>query len=61
MDITLKEMAEKLKTYDEYRIVYHIRPDGDCIGTAFGLALALQSIGKKCDVVGQDEIPHIHR
>ena len=61
MNTTLKEMAEKLKTYDEYRIVYHIRPDGDCIGTAYGLALALQSIGKKCDVVGQDEIPRIHR
>ncbi|MDE5884112.1 MAG: hypothetical protein K2H29_03425 [Oscillospiraceae bacterium] len=52
MDISLQELAEKLKVSDEYRIVYHIRPDGDCIGSAFALALELQSIGKKCEVVG---------
>ena len=61
MDISIKEMAQKLKEYNNYCIVYHIRPDGDCIGTAFGLCLALQSIGKKCTVEGQDEIPRIHR
>lgn len=61
MDISIKEIAEKLMEYDEYRIVYHIRPDGDCIGSAFALALALQSVGKKCDVAGQDEIPRGHR
>lgn len=60
MDITLKEMAEKLREYDEYRIVYHIRPDGDCIGSAYALCLALQSIGKKCDVAGQDSVPRVH-
>ncbi len=30
MDITIKKMAEKLKEFSEYRIVYYIRPDGDC-------------------------------
>lgn len=61
MDISINEIAEKLMDYSEYRIVYHIRPDGDCIGSAFALALALQSAGKKCDVAGQDEIPRVHR
>lgn len=61
MDITIKEMAKKLKEYDNYCIVYHIRPDGDCIGSSFALALALKFIGKKCTVKGQDEIPRIHR
>lgn len=61
MDINIELIAKKLREYDNYRIVYHIRPDGDCIGSAFGLALALQAIGKKCDVVGQDDIPRIHR
>lgn len=61
MYISIKEMAEKLKEYDNYCIVYHIRPDGDCIGSSYALALALQSIGKKCTVEGQDEIPRIHR
>lgn len=61
MDVTIKEIAEKLKKNDNYCIVYHIRPDGDCIGTAFGLCLALQSIGKKCTVKGQNDIPRSHR
>lgn len=61
MNITIREMAEKLKCYDEYAIVYHIRPDGDCIGSSFALALGLQSIGKKCIVVGRDNVPQIHQ
>lgn len=61
MDVTIKEIAEKLKEYDNYSVVYHIRPDGDAVGSSFALALALQSIGKKCTVKGQDDIPHIHR
>ena len=61
MNVTIREMAEKLKCYDEYAIVYHIRPDGDCIGSSFALALGLQSIGKKCRVVGRDPVPQIHQ
>lgn len=58
---TLLEIARQLKKYKEYRIVYHIRPDGDCIGSAYGLALALQSIGKKCDVTGEYPVPNAYK
>lgn len=61
MDISIEKMAEKLREYQEFRIVYHIRPDGDCIGSSFALALALKSIGAKCEVVGRDEVPRVHR
>lgn len=61
MLVSIKEMAEKLLSYDEYIIVYHIRPDGDCIGSSFALALGLQSLGKKCTVAGRDPVPQIHR
>ena len=61
MNNTIKEMAEKLLEFDEYKIVYHIRPDGDCIGSSFALALGLQSIGKRCAVVGRDPVPMIHQ
>ena len=61
MNVSIKEMAEKLLLWDEYVIVYHIRPDGDCIGSSFALALALQSIGKRCAVVGRDPVPQIHQ
>ncbi len=61
MHVTIEQMAEKLKASEEIRIIYHIRPDGDCIGSAFALALALQAAGVRCDVRGRDEVPHIHR
>lgn len=61
MLVTIKEIAEKLRTYDEFAIVYHIRPDGDCIGSSFALALGLQSIGKRCKVIGRDPVPQIHQ
>src|SRR5262245_42708005 len=38
-------------------IVGHIRPDGDCVGSQLGLALALQAEGKKVTVWNEDPIP----
>ncbi len=61
MNVSIETMAEKFKQYSEYRIVYHIRPDGDCTCSSYALALALKSIGAKCEVVGRDPIPSIHR
>lgn len=61
MLVTIKELAEKILSYDEFAIVYHIRPDGDCIGSSFALALGLQSIGKRCAVIGRDLVPQIHQ
>lgn len=61
MNLTIEEMAERLKEYREFQIVYHIRPDGDCIGSAYALALALKSLGAKCKVIGQDPVPALHR
>ena len=54
-------MAEKLRMCEEIAIVYHIRPDGDCIGSTFALALGLQTIGKRCAVMGRDPVPLIHQ
>lgn len=61
MRVKIRKFAEKLLQYDEFCIVYHIRPDGDCIGSAFALALALQAAGKRCTVTGRDPVPQIHR
>ena len=61
MNTTIQEMAEKLRLYDNYAIVYHIRPDGDCIGSAYALALVLKSIGKACAVLGSDPVPMAYR
>ena len=44
MDLTAKQMAEEIKKYDQFVVVYHIRPDGDCIGSSYALGLALQAL-----------------
>ncbi|MCL2569734.1 MAG: bifunctional oligoribonuclease/PAP phosphatase NrnA [Firmicutes bacterium] len=38
-------------------ISMHVRPDGDCIGTAEALRLALVDMGKKVDVFTDGQIP----
>ncbi|MBI3878155.1 MAG: bifunctional oligoribonuclease/PAP phosphatase NrnA [Verrucomicrobia bacterium] len=38
-------------------VVGHIRPDGDCIGSQVGLALALQNAGKRVVCWNQDPMP----
>ena len=35
----------------------HVRPDGDCIGSQLGLALALQSQGRKVVCWNEDRVP----
>ena len=38
-------------------VVGHIRPDGDCVGSQLGLALALKSEGKRVTVWNEDAVP----
>lgn len=38
-------------------IASHISPDGDNVGSVLGLALALEKIGKKVNILKTDEIP----
>lgn len=38
-------------------VVGHVRPDGDCIGSQLGLALALEAAGKEVTVWNQDSVP----
>ncbi len=53
--MTIKEIADKLKTVKSALIFSHNRPDGDTVGSATALCLALQSLGIKtalcCDSV----------
>ncbi len=55
--LNLSSLCKFLKRHDDYIILTHISPDGDTLGSAYALALGLQSIGKKAYVVCNDEIP----
>src|SRR5690242_3971810 len=39
----------------------HVRPDGDCVGSQLGLALALRSEGKKIVCWNENPLPHKYR
>ena len=55
--ITLKEFAEKLSKEKSVAIFSHMRPDGDTIGSAIALKLALEKKGIKADLYCTDDIP----
>ena len=55
--ITLSEAAEFLKAKDNFVILTHQNPDGDTLGSGFGLAMLLDKMGKKATVICPDEFP----
>ncbi len=52
-----KEIASKLRECSSVAITCHLRPDGDCIGSALGLMLSLRKLGKRADVYNMDPTP----
>ncbi|WP_172674157.1 DHH family phosphoesterase, partial [Syntrophomonas palmitatica] len=56
----LKEIAEFLLENDDFTVVGHAMPDGDCVGSVLGLYHALKQLGKKVQVVLQDAVPPIY-
>lgn len=56
--LSLAALCEFIKTHDNYVILTHANPDGDTLGSAYGLKLGLKKLGKKAQVVCCDEIPH---
>lgn len=46
-----------IREHKTFCIVGHMRPDGDCIGSQLGLALALRAEGKKVVCWNEDAVP----
>lgn len=53
----VEAILETLKEARTVCVVGHIRPDGDCIGSQLGLALALEAAGKEVTIWNQDSVP----
>lgn len=51
----IRQTAEFLTAHDGYLILTHVRPDGDTVGCAAGLCLALRQIGKTAHVLENPE------
>jgi phosphoesterase RecJ-like protein len=54
---SLEEIAELLLNLDNYTIVSHIIPDGDCVGSMLGLYLSLKKSGKQVIMTLSDPVP----
>lgn len=54
---TLSALAERLKSCRNVTILTHAHPDGDTMGSGFGLCYYLRSIGIKANVKNSDDFP----
>ena len=50
-------IAGAIRNAETVALCCHINPDGDTIGGALALRLALRNLGKKADVFCQDKVP----
>ena len=56
--LTLADLCSYLRENDNYLVLTHASPDGDTLGSAYGLKYGLKKLGKKVQVICPDEIPH---
>ncbi len=55
--ISLKELSTKLKSEKSIALFCHVRPDGDCLGSALALKNALIHLGIEAEVFCDDPVP----
>ena len=53
----IDRILEGIRPHRTFCVVGHIRPDGDCIGSQLGLALALRDQGKRVVCWNEDSVP----
>lgn len=55
--MSFQPIIEKILVAESILILSHDRPDGDAIGSALGLGLILEGVGKSIQVVNHDAVP----
>ncbi len=55
--LTCKEAATLLRGWDDILVVCHASPDGDALGSMFGLVRGLRALGKRADWYCADPVP----
>lgn len=61
MKIDFKTAMHRLQSAEDVLILAHANPDGDTLGAAYALLLALQDLGKRAKVVCADGVPERYR
>jgi phosphoesterase RecJ-like protein len=55
--ISLSQLAKKIACEKNVALFVHVRPDGDTLGSAFALKLALESLRIRVEVYSEDSVP----
>lgn len=58
---SLAQIARAIKKRDNFLLVGHSIPDGDCVGSLIALYLALLALGKKTQMLLQEPVPAIYK
>lgn len=53
----MKQIVQELNRAENILLFPHINIDGDALGSSVALCAGLRSLGKKCDILLEDEIP----
>ena len=53
----ITEIVQKLNNAKSVLLFPHVNMDGDALGSAIALCLGLRSLGKRCNILIEDEIP----
>ncbi len=61
MQDMLQHIAALIKEKDGFTIITHVSPDGDALGSSLALYGALVQMGKRAQVVCQNEVPRAYR
>ncbi len=54
----MKEIIRFLNEHDRFLLISHISPDGDTLGSAAALALALRDMGKQVTLAVDGTVSH---
>ena len=57
----LASIARLIEENNEFTLIMHVSPDGDSIGSACALRLALMAMGKRVQAVCDGDVPRIYR
>ncbi len=57
IDPALAQAAEFIRNHDDFLLVTHERPDGDAIGSTFGMLNFLHENGKRAEAVMPESLP----
>ena len=57
----IDRILDAVRESKSFCVVGHVRPDGDCVGSQLGLALALQNEGKRVFCWNEDAVPQKYK